>query len=279
MATGNFAPWAGTSRLLHRQSGARETQRSPLTYDLIVDDDKLYPPFAVGDTRVDLTERLTSVPDSGIGNFLPGWDWAVIMTGLAGSIGRYRDGLGMSKGIAARAAVGEALWWIASADEYLRKRVSRDMALADYSVEIQQTAAGRRLAGLIFLRNRTGHQFAADLVQSFAAQSTSYNVRADDGSVTTVPVRIDLSTGMRPFDDSPPDGYFFAPLSSLPQADARFRERYNRDACYDEIVVGRLVVDVLNAAERSLNDAVSFRWRDSSLEILVNGAAALPSTS
>ena len=248
----------------------------PITYDLVMDDDKLYPPFSVGDTRAELKERLTRVPDGGAGNFLPGWDWAVIMDGLARSIGRYRDGLGTSKGITARAAVGEALWWIASADEFLRKRVSREMALTEYSLKVQQTAAGRQFAGLVFLRNRTGHQFAAALMKSYASQSVSYNVRAEDGSVTAVPVRVELSTNIRPFDDSPSDGYLFAPLSSLPLADARFQERYNRDACYDELVAGRPVVDVLNATERSLNDAVSFKWRGSSLEILINGAAALP---
>jgi len=244
-----------------------------------VDDDKLYPPFASGDTQAELKERLVKVPDGGVGNFLPGWDWAVIMVGLTGSIDRYRDGLGTSKGIAARAAVGEALWWIASADEFLRKRVSRDMTPADYSVKIQETAAGRRLAGLVFLRNRTGHQFAAALVKSYAAESASYNVRADDGSLTTVPVKIELHTDIRPFDVSPPDGYLFAPLNSLPMADARFRERYNRDTCYDELVAGRPVIDVLSATEHSLNYAVSFKWRDSNLEISINGAATLPSIS
>ena len=242
-----------------------------------MDDDKLYPPFSAGDTRAELKERLTEVPDGGVGNFFPGWDWSVIMVGLAESIGRYRDGLGTSKGIAARAADGEALWWIASADEFLRKRVSHGMPLADYSLRIQQTAAGRRFAGLVFLRNRTGHQFAAALVKSYVSQSASYNVRTEDGSLTTVPVEIELSTDMRPFDDSPSDGYLFGPLTSLPQADARFQERYNRDACYDELVAGRPVVDMLNATERSLNDAVSFKWRDSSLEIAINGATALPS--
>jgi hypothetical protein len=240
-----------------------------------MDDDKLYPPFSAGDTRAELKERLTEVPDSGAGNFLPGWDWEVIMVGLAESVGRYRDGLGNSTGIAARAAVGEALWWIASADEFLRKRVSREMPLADYSQRIQQTTAGRRFAGLVFLRNRTGHQFAAALVKSYASQSASYNVRTDDGSTIAVPVRVELRTDIRPFDESPSDGYLFAPLSSLPRADAQFRERYNRDACYDELVAGRSVADALNATERSLNDAVSFKREGSGLEILINGAAGL----
>jgi hypothetical protein len=66
---------------------------------------------------------------------LPGWDWAVIMSGLEGAVSRYDDGLGTQNGILARVAVGEALWWTAAADEFIRKRVSNTMALSAYLPE------------------------------------------------------------------------------------------------------------------------------------------------
>jgi len=168
------AVWECVASCVHRgQSSA---------YDLAVNDDTLYPPFAVGDSITDLTRRMGGISEGGTVALVPGWDWEVIMCGIAGAIARYQDGLGKSKGIAARAAVGEGLWWSAAADEFLRKRVSGGMSLAAYSAEIQKTSAGRRLAGLVFLRNRAGHQLAAALMQYYYAE-TSVDIRENDGSV------------------------------------------------------------------------------------------------
>src|ERR1039457_1410563 len=253
-----------------------KTQRSTADpRDLVVNDDKLCPPFALGDTLAELVQRLSGVCEGRTVSLRPGWDWAVIMSGLAGAISRYRSGLGTSNGIAARVAVGEALWWVASADEFLRKRISRGMKLETYSARVQETVAGRRLAGLVYLRNRAGHQLAAALALSTAAKSADFKIRASDGSVTTHAVTAHLIADLRPFDPSPSDGYFFTPSSSLPLSDAAFRETYHRDSCYDELVASRPVTDVLDATERSLNAAVRFKWEDSGIEVLINGAGTL----
>jgi len=46
--------------------------------------------------------------------------FALITNALDGAIERYQSSIGNGTWMAARAAVGEALWWIASADEFLR---------------------------------------------------------------------------------------------------------------------------------------------------------------
>jgi hypothetical protein len=238
-------------------------------------DEKLFPPFAASDRVTDLARRTGGVDGSWTALLLPGWDWEVIIYGLAGAICRYRKGLGKSKGIAARVAVGEALWWVAAADEFLRKRVSGGMSQTAYYAAIQKTSAGRRFAGLVFLRNRAGHQLAAVLMQKHSAK-TSVNVRSNDGSAQPLAITASLLALLSPFNDSPDDGYYFVPSSSLPLADAKHKEKFNRDAYYDELVAQRRVIDVFNAVERSLNNAVSFHRTDDTVHISVVGSGTLP---
>lgn len=238
-----------------------------------MNDELLSPPIAQGDSLKDLTYRLGKISDKGSTNMLPGWDWAVIMSGLEGAVSRYNEGLGTQNGILARVAVGEALWWTAAADEFIRKRVSNTMALNAYSVEIQKTAAGRRLAGLVYLRNRAGHQLAAVLQQSIASKSADFKVVQNDGTVKINTATARINADMKAFETSPTEGYFFAPLSSLPPSDSGFRERNQRDACYEELVARRSVSDVLGAMKRSLNNVVSFEWNEGNLAVKVNGVA------
>lgn len=248
-----------------------------MIYNLAVTDDDLCPPFASGDSLTKLAWRMGGASESGAisAPLVPGWDWEVIMYGLTAAINRYRDGIGQSKGIVTRAAVGEALWWIAAADEFIRKRISDGMSLAAYSTAIQRTTAGRRFAGLVFLRNRAGHQLAAALTQDYFAE-TSFNIELENRSTFPITARVNLRTHLSPFDDSPHDGYYFAPSNSLPNTDLGYEEKFNRDACYDELVANRRVTDVLNAVESSLRDAISFQWADGVLKISVTGSGVLP---
>jgi hypothetical protein len=241
-----------------------------------VDDDKLYLPSAPGDSVTKLMRRVGGISDTGTAVLMPGWDWEVIMCGLAGAIGRYRTGLGNSKGIEIRAAVGEALWWLAAADEFLRKRVSSGLKAAEFYSEIKRTSAGRRFAGLVFLRNRTGHQFAAALMQVVATGSTTIDIMAADGSTFPNTIVVDQYGHMKPFDDSPEDGYYFAPASLLPAADAGFGEKYHRDEWYDELVAKRRVIDILESIHSSLGDAISIRRKEGNIHFAFDIQRSLP---
>lgn len=176
----------------------------------------------------------------------------------------------------ARAAVGEALWWIAAADEFIRKRVSNGMSLSAYSMEIQKTTAGRRLAGLVYLRNRAGHQLAAVLAQADALRSADFKVIQGDGTVTTATVTARLDAHLKAFDTSPAEGYYFVPSSWLPLPDAAFAEHNQRDTCYDDLVARRSVAQVLEAVFQSLNKIIVFEWNEGNVAVRVNGSGNLP---
>jgi hypothetical protein len=209
---------------------------------------------------------------------MPGWDWSVIISGLEGAILRYNNSLGSESRIVARVTVGEALWWITAADEFIRKRISNAMNLKEYSAKIQGTIAGRRLAGLAYLRNRAGHQLAAVLNQSIATPTTDFDVAQDDGSVKTYTVIGRITVDMKPFDISPTEGYFFASLDSLPPSDPKFSEKLNRDACYEELVARQPVAKVLEAVTKSLNNVISFEWGEGkvAIKVTVTSVATLP---
>jgi hypothetical protein len=202
----------------------------------------------------------------------------MIMHGIAGAISRYRGGLGKSWGIAARAAVGEALWWFAAADEFLRRRVSYGLSLPAYSAEIQKTSAGKRFAGLVFLRNRAGHQLAAVLTQNYYGEASA-NIRENDGILRPFTVTATAHARISPFEESPSSGYYFAPSISLPPPDVNHPENCKRDACYDELVAERRVIDVFDAVQRSLSDVISFQWTDRNVHVSVIGSGILPISS
>lgn len=243
-----------------------------------MDDDKLYLPLPLGDSVTKLMYRVGGISDSGTVTLMPGWDWEVIMCGLAGAIRRYRSGLGNSKGIEARAAVGEALWWVAAADEFLRKRVSAGLRQADFYNEIKKTSAGRRFGGLVFLRNRAGHQFAAALTQVVARGSAAFSIRAEDGSLSPNTVFVEAYYHMQPFDDSPETGYYFPARDILPPEDAGFGERYHRDDWYSDLVAKRPVFDILDAVNRSLNKAISIQRSELSIHFAFDLQGRLPAS-
>jgi hypothetical protein len=242
-----------------------------------MDDEFLYPPFASGDTLQDPMRRLGGISGSGnVSNVIPGWDWSVIITGLEGAIRRYESGLGSHNGISSRAAVGEALWWVAAADEFIRKRVSSNMPLGDYCPKVHSTKAGRRLTGLVYLRNRAGHQLAVVLQQSIASKSADFNVIGTDGTVTVNTLTAHIGINMRAFDVSPAEGYYFTSANSLPSADPAFRERNGRDSCYEELIASQPVSGVLESVIQSLNQAISWEWAEGHVSVKVNGSGSLP---
>lgn len=238
--------------------------------------DELSPPFAQGDTLEGLIRRLSGISEGGVTNIMPGWDWSVIISGLKGAVYRYGNSLGSERGIASRVAVGEALWWISAADEFIRKRVSNSMPMREYCPRMQRTAAGLRLAGLVYLRNRAGHQLAAVLHQSVASASTGFKVTEHDGTASSHTVTGHLITDMKPFETSPADGYFFAPSSSLPEPDPEFSERFLRDVSYEDLVARRKVSDVLEAVTRSLDRTISFEQSEMNIALKITGSGTLP---
>src|SRR5579863_8189916 len=78
-----------------------------------------------GDTIADIIKRIIRADQDMKLPMEPGWEWGTIIIGLDGAIKRYNDAVLGSTGLLARAAVGEALWWIAGADEYLRTQISQ----------------------------------------------------------------------------------------------------------------------------------------------------------
>ena len=258
-------------------TGRSNTTQGPgfSAYNSSVDDDKLYLPLPAGDSLTRLMYRVGGISDSGTAKITPGWDWEVIMYGLAEAIIRYRSGLGNSKGIEARAAVGEALWWIAAADEFLRKKVSAGLRQAEFYNEIKKTSAGRRFGGLVFLRNRTGHQFAVALMQAVRG-STTVNIRVEDGSLIPNTISAETYCHMQPFCGSAEEGYYFASPDLLPPADTGFEERYHRDEWYGELVAECPVFDILDTVNRSLNKAISMQRSERSMHFAFDLQGRLP---
>jgi hypothetical protein len=243
----------------------------------VADDDRLLPPFKPGDTLADLISRLGNISASGTVEIVPGWDWAVIVSGLEGAISRYEAGLGESSGIMARVAVGEALWWISAADEFIRKRVSNGMSQSNYNHAIQATSAGRRLVGLVYLRNRAGHQLATAIDQAVASATSNYTVVQADGSSQVGIVTARINGLLKPFEVSPAEGYFFAPSSDLPNPDPAHPETLNRDLCYEDLVAKKPVGQILKEVLTSLRKAISFEVHgDGNVLIAVAGSGTLP---
>lgn len=241
-----------------------------------LDDGLLLPPFSPGDTLAALTKRLGGISSSGTVEIAPGWDWAVMISGLEDAISRYNAGLGESTGILARVAVGEALWWISATDEFIRKRISNSMSLRDYNIAIQATSAGRRLAALVYLRNRAGHQLAAAIGQAVASATSDFQVIQADGGMQTNTVTTRIHGPLKAFETSPKEGYFFAPPSGLPIPDPGFAEAYARDVCYDHLVAKKPVADILMEVLLSLKKAICFDVQpDGNVQVTIAGSGTL----
>jgi hypothetical protein len=225
-------------------------------------DDSLLVPTKPGDMFMNMMGRIVETDDAGKvqGHNRAGWQWNMIIAGLSEAIVRYKTAVQGSSGLAARVAVGEALWWIAAADEFLRNRVS-DMNgnSKTYYTELGKTTAGGMLGGLAYLRNRTGHQYALALTDSEAASaSASFNVIQKDGSVESNTVTVTLSRNARLDDPSPEGGFHFAPLGAL--SAPGYPETSGRDKFYEREVAGKPVGDILDATEKALRGALAITY-------------------
>jgi len=175
----------------------------------------------------------------------PGWEWDMILHGLAGAIERYRAALAVERGLVLRVCTGEALWWICSGDEFLRDRAGGGVTAKLWYPELEKTPAGAVLAGLVYARHRAGHEQAHLLAATIEA-SADYQVRQPDGSLTDHVATGVGTFGMRPEDPVPDGGFKFESLDLISRGGDRTEERnLKRDRCYDEHVAGRPVLEVL----------------------------------
>ncbi len=212
-------------------------------------------PIASGRTLDDILREVSGLRPDGTAPATPLWEWDMLTLALEQAIGRYSSALQGGLGLEARIAVGEALWWIAAADEFLRLRVS-GLKPRPYYSEVAKTKEGERLSGLVFLRNRAGHQLATALEVQSSPVTVPYNVRDADGTVQTHHLTAKLKRTLAPHDRSPLEGFFFHDLSRLPPADPRFTESFGRDACYAATAAGRNVGEVLQKVSDSLRDVL-----------------------
>ena len=167
--------------------------------------------------------------------------FALITNALDGAIERYQSSIGNGTWMAARAAVGEALWWIASADEFLRFETEFPVHL----LELEKSDAGRLLGALVFARNHAGHQLARLLVYS---ADVTYVLPDFDGKDT--PGRVTMEIGSSPWATAGP--LQFCSLGSLPSVLRKHRDNSGRAGWYEQEVAGRDAAEVLQVAADSL---------------------------
>jgi hypothetical protein len=177
--------------------------------------------------------------------------FVLVVTALDGAINRYEASIGNDTWMAARAAVGEALWWIASADEYLRFGSS----FGDHVSKMGRTEAGRLVGGLVLARNRAGHQLATLLVYS---TEVVYSKPNSGGSMPPGLVAVELAGS--PWATA--GALNFCTLASLPSAAERHVEKFGRDEWYDQEVGGRDVAAVLRVAATSLRLSLPLELTD-----------------
>ena len=91
----------------------------------------------------------------------PVWEWEMVVAGAAGAAARYDESLHADTGLAARLAVGECLWWIGSAMDFLLDTISKGVSKAQFYTVLGSTEEGRLLGALYFLRNQATHQLIA----------------------------------------------------------------------------------------------------------------------
>ena len=130
---------------------------------------------------------------------LPYWEWEMLSLALKAAVGRFHDTLESGRVLETRAAVREALWWIAASDEYLRRRVSAGVSRTRYYNELGTSEPGRRLGALCFLRNRAGHQLALVLAHHAPGEPVPFRIEQDDGSISTSEVAFSYSWLPNPY--------------------------------------------------------------------------------
>ncbi len=224
-----------------------------------MDDEKLLVPVRQDIDRAEWFGPLLGATAQNRIHDRPGWEWAMLLRAIKSARERYTTALGTDLGIVARIAVGEALWWISAADEFLRVRVSVGLNSKAYYEVLTSTMAGRRIAGLVYLRHSAGHRFAQALTTGHESTSKTVEItvrgRKEPAILTFAAT---MSHGLKAFETAPAAGYLFEELSFLPAPDPGHPERFGRDEHYKLAVGGRNVLDVLLAAELSLRPILQF---------------------
>jgi len=206
----------------------------------------------------------------------PGWEWELILTACDDALARFA---GSATGTRARIAVGEALWWVACANEFLRTRVSTSTS-KQYTADLVTTDSGRCLAGLVLLRNRMGHQLAVGMYETVADEKQlELKIVHEDGSVETDIVtvraeakrRLDLQGGLVL------GAYHFPPFEELPEPDELHLRGYpdSQDA-YKSAVAGHLVGETLTYAIRCLRATLQFDRDGTKVHARLNRAGVVP---
>ncbi|MEW2441353.1 hypothetical protein [Micromonospora marina] len=219
----------------------------PESFEIPVASDR--PLEVIGDSAISLVD--------GKAESTPGWEWAMMMSGLSSAIKRYNAALGVKTSLEARIAAGEALWWIASANEFLLGRIS-GLRPAEYYRGLGETKTGRQIGGLVYLRNRAGHQFIKGLSVTDEVSQKLAIVDDEGNHLRDVTLRRTVTYPMRPHMTAPSGGFRFP--DALPPASSNHRETLNRDRYYSQELAGGLVHQVLPSIHGALDRALHFDW-------------------
>ncbi len=152
------------------------------------------------------------------------------MAGLEGAIARLRDTDARRSDIPAYVALGEALHWIYAMDDHFATQSGNKK----YYEERDNSQLGKVVAGMAYVRNLAVHQLAV--------------VGRFQGAVYP-------SHDLYPRDDLYPSAgvLTWRPFHGLPRP--LRREKYGRDAHYQQLLAGQPVLGGLETARRYLADA------------------------
>jgi hypothetical protein len=238
--------------------------------EILMTVDQLIVPMQADDTITDVAKRVLDVDlnNSIAGHNIPGWQWDMLLAGLADAIDRYSVALSDSVGLKARIAIGEALWWIAAADDFLRDRISR-MNMKQYYRQLTVSKDGRILAGLVYLRHRTGHQFALALVAKSQPAAAQVDIIQDDSSLKSNTVSATIAYKPALHNTCPKGGYYFAEFDDLPSPGQP--EKMDRDNFYKLYVAGQAVGQILTGVEQSLRKVLSISQLPGNVSVAIKG--------
>lgn len=187
------------------------------------------------------------------------WEWKLMLTGLDGAIARYEDALGAKPIWDARAAVGEAVWWVASLTEFLGSSFPSTRA---FYQQIGSTRHGRLVGGLTFFRNRANHQVPLGVLELERVEVSAPLTLPDTGpTVVTGGATFRRSLARNLFEDHiAPNAMAFEALQNLPAPDPNFPERGGRDTMYQDEVELREVGAVLRVARDAFKRTLTVKY-------------------
>ena len=178
--------------------------------------------------------------------------WETVTEGARQAVGRYEDSLGgRGSGLRARIALGESLWWLASAEEYLRCLLGLEDNQAWYGQPGLPESA-KVLGALTYARHRAGHQFADMLAFAEDSASTTFDVVNPDGSIRTSTVVASVERSLRLRERTPDDYLFSSHVKPGPH-----REKWDRAKWFAQYLAGKPVLPILRYSHQSL--AMSIR--------------------